>query len=309
MRLTALPKVLALLAVVGTGALAEAPAEPGPMATLAVLPLRGLFQLPKPGGPAPAGNARPAPGWAQAQATGGRLVGLEDQINQRVTMAFLKTGRFQLVERADLAAVTKEEKFQQSGLVDDATAARLGHQMGAAWVLVGSYTGSIGHQVEIKTGFFGGKSREDSYPGHLEVRLRLVNAEDGAVFDAILLHAGATDAKPYHAFELLMDDFSASLEKETAARFPMMGYVIKVLSDRQVLVDLGRRQQLGSGTRFQLVEQGEDIVHPVTGKLVKGERRVLTDLKVSDVGDESSVLDVTGARAALKPGQMVVQAR
>jgi curli biogenesis system outer membrane secretion channel CsgG len=292
--------------LLATAALAAAPAEGGAMATLAVLPLRGAFSLPKPPSNPYPGQGRPAQA-QQVPAGPGRLLALEDQINQRVTMAFFRTGRFQMIERSQLNAVLKEGKFEQSGLVDDATAARLGKQIGATFVLVGSYTGGIGHTVEIKTGFFGGKSREDTYPGHLEVRVRMVNTEDGSIREPILLHAASLDAKSYHSYELLLDDLSRNLDQEVTARFPLTGYVIKVISEREVLVDLGQKQRLEKGASFQLVEQGADVVHPVTGKLVQGERRVLTQLQVTDVGDESSILKVTGPRATLKVGQSVVQ--
>jgi hypothetical protein len=202
----------------------------------------------------------------------------------------------------------KEGSFEQSGLVDDATAASLGKQRGAAYVLVGSYTGGIGHTTEVKTGFFGGTSRTESFPGHLEVRLRLVNTETGSIQEVILVHAASLDAKYYHSYELLLDDLSHGLDQDLAARFPRTGYVIKLISDREALVDLGHKQRLEKGARFLLVEQGEAVVHPVTGKLVKGEQKVLTELQVEEVGDESSVLKVTGARTTLKVGQTVVQA-
>jgi curli biogenesis system outer membrane secretion channel CsgG len=293
---------LSILAVTGLAA-----AEGG-QATLAVLPLRGGFQVPNPNRNFP-GQGQMAARPAQGQAGPTRMGQIQPQILSRVTMAFLKTGRFQLVERAQLDAVLKEGKFEQSGLVDDATAAKLGKQMGATFVLVGSFTGSIGHTAEVTSHFFGGKTREDSYPGHLEVRLNLVNTEDGSIREAFLFHASSQDPKAYHAYELLLDDLTANLEKETALRFPLTGYVIKVISEREALVDLGRRQRLEKGASFQLVEQGPDVVHPVTGKLIQGERRVLTQLQVTDVGEESSILKVTGDRATLKVGQSVVQAR
>jgi hypothetical protein len=296
------------LALAAAACLGAAQAEDAPP-TLAVLPLRGAFNVPRPGAPAP-GQYRPQP-QPQQGAVGigtGRLAALEDQINQRVTMAFFRTGKFQMIERSQLNAVLKEGKLEQSGLVDDATAARLGKQMGATFVLVGSYTGGIGHTVEIKKGFFGGQSREDSFPGHLEVRLRMVNTEDGSIREPILLHAASLDPKEYHSYELLLDDLSRNLAQEVGARYPMTGYVIKVISEREALVDLGSRQRLEKGATFQLVEQAPDVVHPVTGKRIQGERRVLTTLQVTDVGEESSVVKVTGPKAELRAGQSVIQA-
>jgi len=294
------------LAVLACSSLAAQGPAAGALPTLAVLPLRGGFQLPNPASQNFPGQGPAAQRPPQGQVRMGQI---QPQLLARVTQVFFRTGRFQMVERAQLNAVLREGKFEQSGLVDDATAARLGKQMGAAFVLVGNYTGSIGHTAEVTTHFFGGKTREDAYPGHLEVRLNLVNTEDGSIREAFLIHAASQDANPYHAYELLLDDLTANLEQETAARFPMTGYVIKVISEREALVDLGRAQRLEKGAAFQLVEQGPDVVHPVTGKRVQGERRVLTQLRVTDVGDESSILKVTGDRVTLKVGQTVVQAR
>ena len=294
---------LALGLLAAAAAAAPVPPDPGGPATLAVLPLRGAFTVPRPA--TPSQGQQPPIGRAVGQKA---QLALEDQIVQRVTLGFFKTGRFQLIERTQLSAVLKEGRFEQSGLVDDSTAASLGKQLGAAYVLVGSYTGGIGHTTEIKTGFFGGQSRTDTFPGHLEVRLRLVNTEDGSIREALLLHAASQDPKYYHSYELLLDDLSRGLDQDLAARFPLTGYVIKLISERQALVDLGRKQHLDKGARFLLVEQGEDVVHPVTGKLVKGEQKVLTELQVEEVGEESSVVKVTGARTTLKLGQTVVQA-
>jgi hypothetical protein len=300
---------LALAVLAATGLAAQEPPAGGAMPTLAVLPLRGVFQRPNPANRNYPGQAQMPARPQQMPAGQGRMGQIQPQILSRVTLAFLKTGRFQMVERSQLDAVLREGKFQHSGLVDDATAAKLGKQMGASLVLVGTYTGNIGHTAEVTTHFFGSKTREDAYPGHLEVRLNLVNTEDGSIRESFLLHASSTDPKEYHSYELLLDDLAVNLDKETAARFPLTGYVIKVISDREALVDLGSRQRLEKGAAFQLVEQGPDVVHPVTGKLIHGERRVLTQMQVTDVGDESSILKVTGDRATLKVGQSVVQAR
>ena len=300
-----LATVLAVLAWTGPMAAQAPPAAPA-RTTLAVLPLRGAFQVPRPGTGADPALGADAPPSRPAQPR--PMLVMETQIYQRITMALFRTGRFQLIEREQLPAVLREGAFEHAGLVDDATAAALGKQAGASQVLVGTFTGGIGHSVVVQTGFFGRQTREESWPGHLEVRLRLVATEPGAISEPILVHAPSQDSTYYHAYEKLLDDLTRALELETAARFPMTGTVIKVLSDREVLVDLGRAQQLKKGAGFQLVEQGEAVVHPVTGRLIQGERRVLTELKVAEVGEESSTLRISGSRVPLRVGQQVVQA-
>jgi len=178
--------------------------------SLTVLPLRGGFNVPRAGA-----NPDPAGALVRLQ--------LEDQLNQRVALALFRLGRFQFIGGTALLGALKEARFEQGGPVDDGTAARLGRQLGAAQVLVGSYAGGLGHTTELRTGFFGSRSRTDSYPGHLEVRLRLVGAEDGAVHETFRIHATSLDAGCFHSYELLLDDFNQNLILELAARFPPSG--------------------------------------------------------------------------------------
>jgi len=57
-------------------------------------------------------------------------------------------GRLQVVERERLDALLSELKLQQSGLVDPATAAKIGRILGAQALLMGSYT-AIGETIRI----------------------------------------------------------------------------------------------------------------------------------------------------------------
>jgi len=52
----------------------------------------------------------------------------------------LKTGRYRVVERSRMAAVLKEISLEQMGIVDGASAGRIGKQLGAELILVGQLT-------------------------------------------------------------------------------------------------------------------------------------------------------------------------
>ncbi len=61
-----------------------------------------------------------------------------EDLLEDLSTALVKTGVFQLVERTELDEVLRELKIQNSGLVDSATARKLGKLVGARAVLVGS---------------------------------------------------------------------------------------------------------------------------------------------------------------------------
>lgn len=52
----------------------------------------------------------------------------------------LKTGRYRVVERSRMAAVLNEINLEQMGIVDGASAGRIGKQLGAELILVGQLT-------------------------------------------------------------------------------------------------------------------------------------------------------------------------
>ncbi len=59
-------------------------------------------------------------------------------------MALMRTGRFTVVDRAEVDALLDEQEFSYSGAVDASTAARLGKMLGAEAVLIVNVT-SIKH--------------------------------------------------------------------------------------------------------------------------------------------------------------------
>lgn len=67
-----------------------------------------------------------------------------DALYDYAGMVLMRTGRFSLVDRAQVDALLAEQKFSYSGVVDPATAARLGKMLGAEAVLVVNIT-SVKH--------------------------------------------------------------------------------------------------------------------------------------------------------------------
>jgi len=306
--LPSLTRIL-LLALI-TLAAGPCPAQTDPPA-LALLPLAGSFRTgagqPRgatltrkgdqiylvPGGSGPA--ARP-PGEGSA---------LGERIYQRVAAAFFRTRRFRVLERAQLRAVIREEAFGQEGLVDDASAARMGRLVGAKLVAVGSYTGTLSRKETVRTGLFGGRTEEISHTGQLELDLRLVDAETGALGELLAIKAQAVDPDAARAFEALLADFTTRLEREVGRRYPLAGCVVKALSDTEALVDLGLKQGVAAGDLFTVLSQGSDEIHPVTGRPVKGQRRVLGQARIVLVGEDSATVLSTGGPVPWQPGQVV----
>jgi hypothetical protein len=140
------------------------------------------------------------------------------------------------------------------------------------------------------------------FPAKMNLNLRMVNVETGKIEEAFEA-AGASKAKDAtHGLAEVMRDLSVKLNREVANKFPVSGYLIKVLNDKEAIIDLGKKDGIAEGDSFFLVERGEDIVHPVTGKIIKGSKKVISELKVTTVDDETSTVRISGAKVPLKVG-------
>lgn len=255
-----------LMAAVATVsiALAQTPAE---RPRIAVLPLKGSMA--------------------------GLMTDQGDTLYQKVTTQLLRLKRWDVIERAQMGAVMEEGKFQNSGLIDDASAVALGKQLGVQFVFLGSWTGTMTREVSTTRNADGTYNQSISFPGSVSVSLRMVDVQTGrikATFDA----KGAPMAPISVADSLasIHKDLDRKLERAIANEFPLTGTLLKVMGPKEVMMDLGTNDGIKKEDPFVIVERGEDIIHPKTGAVIKGEKRVLAELEVIRVEPDKSFLKI-----------------
>lgn len=228
-----------------------------------------------------------------------------DAMYQKVMSAFFKTKRFEIMERAQLAAVLGEAKFQNSGVVDDASAVALGKQLGVKFVVVGSYSGDMSHTVDRGT-YKDGRMYENNYfPAKVTLNLRMVSVENGRIQETFEASGASKDDNPTRSLSNTLNDLTRKLDREVSNKFPLAGYVIQVINEKEAMIDLGKKVGVQPGDYFVIVQRGQDIVHPVTGKVIPGKKTVLTELKVTSVDDETANVKISGSKIPLKVGQVI----
>ncbi len=111
------------------------------------------------------------------------------QVTAEVTTAVFATQRFDVLDRANLAQLTKEQDFQISGRVSDDSAVSIGQMIGAAALLVGdvlaeTYNEDVNRQ-ESDCSRNGRKERCVDFTrtatAHLTVSLKVIDTESGKV--------------------------------------------------------------------------------------------------------------------------------
>jgi len=83
-------------------------------------------------------------------------------------------------------------------------------------------------------------------------------------------------------------------------------YIIK-LNGESVYIDAGRSQGVFEGMEIPVTEPGEEIIHPVTGKVYREPPKEIARLKVKHVEDDICIAQVTSTEAMslLKVGQEI----
>jgi curli biogenesis system outer membrane secretion channel CsgG len=247
--------------------------------------------------------------------TGGEV--LEQRLQIRMADALVtslvQAGRFDVVERERLDLVMNEQNLHQRGLVDPATAARVGKILGAQLVVFGLVTGASEQKidkfsydlirvevsmdvraVDVSTGRVG---ISETAKGTAEARI--ITSADGTII------SGPTNYDPlYHEASRQALDRAAAL---VSGAVPLVGFVV-AMDNRNVTLDLGESRGVKSGDTFIVFRRGDPVLHPVSHERIGWNKTILAAVQVTDTENDLShgrVLN-TAPGAELKPGDLVI---
>ncbi len=176
------------------------------------------------------------------------------------TAAFVESKRFTMVERSQLNAVLTEKDFQEfiGGQVKQKLTTVLGLD----------YLGVVDYTSDKVTGL------DNVKRPRLIINVKVIDVGTAAIF------ATLESARP----DLLSvpenpRDAGLALFKSVREAFPPLGYVVQV-EGKKVMVDLGSEAGVKDGDVLEVVREGKQIVHPVSGKLLPAAMEVIGELKV-----------------------------
>lgn len=202
--------------------------------------------------------------------------------------AFVAARRFTMVERRQLDAVFTEKSLQEfiGGQVNN----KLTDLLGLDLVGVVSYT------VDVS------KSPKGELKTKCSIDVRLIDVKTASILATLssnnpeltssLLLPSST---PREAGELLYESIREA--------FPPMGYVVNV-NGKEVVVDLGSEAGLKDGDTLEIVTEGEQIIHPVTGKVLSAPMKVIGELKVVTASPQISTCKIK-SRVEVRPANIV----
>jgi hypothetical protein len=161
------------------------------------------------------------------------------------------SGRVRVVERVLIERLLEELNLGSSDLANPETALKLGRVLAAR--LIG--TGTLLHQ-----------------PQGTLLSLRLIDTETSAIPQVLTRPMGGGPG----GLEKEVFQLNREVLRTIIAKYPLRGFVVKVTGD-QVLLNLGAKQGVVPGTKFEVLEEGEAV--PYKGKVLSSAPRQVAQLE------------------------------
>jgi TolB-like protein len=200
----------------------------------------------------------------------GQEIGEVDLLDKLIT-GFVAIKRFKVIERAQLEKILDEQKLGLTGIIDASTAVEIGKGIGVDAVLLGSVT-QAGQSVSVDA--------------------RLIDTETAAIVTARDAYCSRINLK--NISQMIME-----LAGKFKSDLPILhGYVIGV-DGTTLTVDIGRNRGVKKGMKAHVYREGEQIVHPVSGKVIGKEINQICEIQITDVFDTYSRAKRTGTKGGL----------
>ena len=185
----------------------------------------------------------------------------EINIVEQMMTTFYNLNRFKLFERSQLESILEEQKLGMSGILDASTAAQIGKGIGVDAIVLGSITRS-GNNIAID--------------------VRLIDTETAEIITAQDEISNRTSIQG-------LKDMINQLATKIYQDLPLVeGYVIGINGD-QLTLDMGTSKNVKKGMKCIIYREGQDIIHPITKKILGKQTDELGQVKLSEVYPEYSI--------------------
>jgi len=233
----------------------------------------------------------------------------------KTTAVFYSTGRVIIVERSELNKILEEQKFSQSGLVEEAAAVEMGNLSGAKFVVTGKVT-STGYNTEWKTLSYkrkDGSIHTEHYQvenGSVGMQIKMIDVANGEVVLSKAYNFSDSNSRTLKGREsvwasALTRGIGRKVSKEVMNFFPIEGTIVFVDGKKSVTIDIGSEYGIKKGMRVEVISTRERT--NTAGRTIKI-TTTIAKLQVTDVtGEESSVCKISDGRVEdLEEGMSVI---
>jgi curli biogenesis system outer membrane secretion channel CsgG len=246
-------------------------------------------------------------------------------LTEMLTTELFRTGRYTMVERAALSDVVKEQELGQTGLVNRATATKVGELLGAQLLVTGAVTEFEATAGGGGTGFgFGGFALAlKTNAAHVAVDIRLVDSTNGQILKSFSAAGKAQESGLAFAGNVRGTQFGSDAYQKTPLgqatreavakavnficsemdRVAWTGRVVQV-KERDVYVNAGANMNLNPGLALEAFVKGEELIDPSTG-LNLGSRDAFAGVVTLNQVEEKFSIGTFEGNGSLKRGDIL----
>lgn len=201
--------------------------------------------------------------------------GMSSILSEWFSTSIVRSGRFDVVERAMLQKIVSEQKLTMTGFIDNNSATELGKILGVNMIITGSVL-----------------KQQNS----LDINSRVFSVESGSIIAAESIHGDA--GSDLHG---LVDELTGKIIRN----FPLTGYVVKK-NPNSVVIDLGLDSGLAPGTEFIVYREGEAMKHPKTGEVLDVEKILTGRVEITKVSRNVAEGEIVNEESGgIEYGQLV----
>lgn len=201
---------------------------------------------------------------------------------EQLISAFVDQKRFSVIERSKLEQVLAEQKLTKAKLTDPEHSIRIGKLMAADAILAATM---------------------NEGPKSVEIVARIINTETSEVMESKDVYA---EDKGLSTVKELM----SGLALKFAAAFPVSEAMVIKTSGKTIYTDLGEKSKIKKNAAVVFYRKGEEIRHPITGKLLGCDTIKLGEGRIEDVQSDFSkvkLLDKPAPKEILVKDMMVTK--
>jgi hypothetical protein len=194
--------------------------------------------------------------------TKGELTSASTIIYDNLVNSFFDQGRFNIVARgAELEAVLRELDLSTTELVDKSKAVKVGKLAAAEGILMGTI-----------------RETKDA----IEIYARFINTETSTILEAKDVYG---QDKSLPQLQYLTNGLALKFKHS----FPLIEGMVVKTKGNDIFADFGSLKRIKKEMRFIVFREGEQIIHPVTGKVLGSDSEELGVATVVQVFEDMSL--------------------
>ena len=191
--------------------------------------------------------------------------------------AFVKNGRFEVIERSLLKKIMDEQKLIMTGIVEEGSATKIGKLLGVKVIISGSLM---------------------KFQNIMEVNARIIDVENASII-------AAEGVKSNSAVRL--EDLVIRMADKIIKDFPLEGYIVN-RDKNKIIIDLGKRTGIKRGMRFIAYKEGAVIKHPKTGEVLDVKKIGTGLIEITSISKKiaSGIIIRESSQGSIEYGQLVL---